>query len=448
MKTLCRLAAAVSLSAVFCASTAQAQTVALRHLRVIDGSGHAPKLNQTLLIEAGRIKAVGPDARIRPPQGAQVIDLAGKTVTPGLISDHSHLGYTDGTTSGPQNYNRDNVVRELKQWQAYGVTTITSLGLNRPLFYELQPLAHAGTLGGADFFGADRGLGVPGGAPPMVAAPDQIYRPTTVAEARADVDETATRHPSFVKLWVDDFHHAVPGKMTPDIYQAIIEEAHAKGLRLAAHVYYREDARKLVADGADLLAHGVRDDLVDADLIARMKKHHTWYIPTLGLDESFYLYAQHPEWVRSSFFRDALQPALVTQFADPAWRARALDPKTLTMNQASLAINKSNLLTLYRAGVKIGFGTDSGATPLRIPGLAEQRELVLMVQAGLTPLQAITIATGQAAALLHLTDRGIIAPGKRADLLIVDGDPARDITRMGHIHAVWELGRKVSGPLS
>jgi hypothetical protein len=164
------------------------------------------------------------------------------------------------------------------------------------------------------------------------------------------VDETAERHPDFIKVWVDDFHHSIPAKMKPEIYKAVIEEAHAKGLRVAAHVYYREDARKLIEAGADILAHGVRDELVDADLIALMKKHGTWYIPTLDLDESFYLYAQHPEWLKSGFFRGAVQPALAAQLADPAWQAKALDPKTLQVNQASLATNRSNLLTLYRAG--------------------------------------------------------------------------------------------------
>jgi imidazolonepropionase-like amidohydrolase len=447
MNTLFRLAASASLGALLCVSAAQAQSagqvVALQHARVIDGQGGAPKLAQTILIEDGKIRAVGPDDRVKLPAGAKVVDLTGQSVMPGLISNHSHLAYTDGVTSGPQNYTRENALRELRQWQRYGVTTITSLGLNAPLFYELQPLAHAGTLGGADIFGADRGIGVPEGAPPMVAAADQLYRPTTVEEARADVDETAERHPDFIKVWVDDFHHSIPAKMKPEIYKAVIEEAHAKGLRVAAHVYYREDARKLIEAGADILAHGVRDELVDADLIALMKKHGTWYIPTLDLDESFYLYAQHPEWLKSGFFRGAVQPALAAQLADPAWQAKALDPKTLQVNQASLATNRSNLLTLYRAGVKIGFGTDSGATPLRIPGIAEHRELMLMVQAGLTPLQAITVATRDAAKLLELTDRGVIAPGKRADLLVVAGDPSHNITDTTHIRAVWQAGQQV-----
>lgn len=106
-----------------------------------------------------------------------------------------------------------------------------------------------------------------------------------------------------------------------------------------------------------------------------------------------------------------------------------------------------NLQLLHDAGVKIGFGTDSGATPLRIPGFAEHRELALNVQAGLTPLQAIRLATGQAAALLGLSDRGLIAPGKRADLLVVDGDPAADIHALDQIEAVWQRGKPVAANL-
>jgi imidazolonepropionase-like amidohydrolase len=174
MNTLFRLAASASLGALLCVSAAQTQSagqvVALQHARVIDGQGGAPKLAQTILIEDGKIRAIGPDDRVKLPAGAKVVDLTGQSVMPGLISNHSHLAYTDGVTSGPQNYTRENALRELRQWQRYGVTTITSLGLNAPLFYELQPLAHAGTLGGADIFGADRGIGVPEGAPPMVAA--------------------------------------------------------------------------------------------------------------------------------------------------------------------------------------------------------------------------------------------------------------------------------------
>ncbi|MBB3104761.1 amidohydrolase family protein [Azomonas macrocytogenes] len=430
------------------AFAAQAGTVALQHARVIDGKGGAPLENTTVLIEDNLIVAVDTDEQAKLPKDARIIDLSGKTVLPGLISDHSHLGMIDGLTAGPQNFTRSNIERQLRQFQRYGVTTVTSLGLNGPLFQTLRAEAHAGILPGADTFGADRGIGVPEGAPPMNVGPDQLYRPTTPEEARAAVREMATRKPDLLKVWVDDFHHTLAHKMKPEIYTAVIDEAHQKGLRVAAHVYYLDDAKRLVAAGADILAHGVRDLPVDDELITLMKEKGTWYISTLDLDEAFYVYAEQPEWMKSVFFRNTLQPTLAAQFDDPAWRAKVLaDPQKVKVDKASLQTNLDNLKRLYDAGVKIGFGTDSGAMPLRIPGFAEHRELQLIVQAGLTPLQALTLATQNAAALLGLDDRGTLAPGKRADLIVVDGDPVQDIRQLEKIEAVWQRGQLVSGPV-
>jgi imidazolonepropionase-like amidohydrolase len=424
-----------------------AATVVFQHARVIDGSGARPLDDVTLVVTDGRIGTMRTGVMLKMPAGTTVVDARGKTILPGLISDHSHLGITDGTNSQPKNYNRENIQRELRQWQRYGVTTVNSLGLNQPLFYELQRETHAGTLAGADIFGADRGIGVADGAPPMDVAEDQVYRPATPEEARRDVDEMAARKPDFIKVWVDDFHHSVPRKMPPAMYLAVIDEAHGKGLRVAAHVYYLKDAKQLVSDGADVIAHGVRDAPVDDAFIALLRQKGAWYIPTLGLDESFYAYAERSAWTQTTFVSAGEQPALAAQFADPAWQAKALEPKALAMNKASLKTNQANLKRLYDAGVHIGFGTDSGATPLRIPGVAEHRELKLIVDAGLTPLQAIALATGNAARLLKLDDRGTIAPGKRADLLIVDGDPSVDIAVIDRIDSVWQNGIKVAGPL-
>lgn len=298
---------------------------------------------------------------------------------------------------------------------------------------------------GADTFGADRGYGVPDAAPPVDIGPDQLYRPSTVAEARQQVDDAVARHPDLIKLWVDDFHGSVEPKMRPEVYRAVIDEAHKHGLRVAAHVYYLADAKELVNDGVDVLAHGVRDQPVDDAFIDAMKSHGTWYIPTLTLDEDFYVFAQHPSWMDTAFFRQAVQPALAAQFNDPAWQKKALERKSLATNQASVMNNLANLKRLDDAGVNIGFGTDSGASPVRIPGFAEHRELQLYVQAGLTPVQAIHLATGNAAALLKLDDRGVIQAGKRADLVVVEGDPSQHISDVDRIEAVYQRGRQVSG---
>src|SRR5262249_43797292 len=141
----------------------------------------------------------------------------------------------------------------------------------------------------------------------------------------------------------------------------------------------------------------------------------------------------------------ALRPALAAQLNDSGWRTKLLaDTKAISASKQSLAMNMKNVKTLFDAGVNIGFGTDSGANPLRIPGFAEHRELKLLTEAGLTTMQAIQTATKNAAALLHLEDRGVIAPGKLADLLVVDGDPSKEISAVDNIESVWRRGRKVA----
>ena len=432
-------------------ATAAAAPIVLHDVTLIGGKSFEPRDHVDIVIDGARITKVGRAGDFSHLLGAQIVDMAGKTVLPGLISDHSHLGLVDGTGAGGKNATRENILRQLRQYEAFGVTTVMSLGLNRQTFYDVQPALHAGTEPGADFFGADRGFGAPDGAPPaaMGLQPDQVYRPASVAEARAQVRETAARHPTLIKIWVDDFHGAMPLKVDPAIYKAIIEEAHHRGIRVAAHVFYLEDAKRLVADGIDVLAHGVRDKPVDDEFIHALIKRKVWYVPTLGLDESFYLFAKQPELTDIPLLHQALQPALAAQFADPAWRTKVLsDEKKLKVDEASFRMNQENVLTLFKAGVQIGFGTDSGATPLRIPGFAEHHELALLVQAGLTPVQAIRTATTNAAALLRLKDRGVIEAGKLADLLIVDGNPAQNIADVDRVAEVWHRGKKVAGALS
>ena len=436
------------------AAQAQVPTVtAIERVRLVDGTGGAPVPDATLILREGRIVRMGPG--LRAPAGARVVDLKGRTVIPGLISDHSHVGLVDGVTVTPEHYNRDNILRQLRQYEAYGVTTVTTLGLNRsPLFDQLRPEMHAGITPGADLYGVDQGIGVPEGAPHQAAlpvGPDQIFRPDTPQAARQAVDTMADRGTDLVKLWLDDFRNGTdkPGypKMKPEIYRAVIAEAHARGLRVAAHVYYLDDAKRLVAEGADIIAHGVRDQPVDPAFIAAVKARGVWYIPTLGLDESGYIFAEHPELLQDRFLSASLQPALRAQLADPAWRAKVLASPAVAAAKRALAINQQNLKTLYDAGANIGFGTDSGATALRIPGWAEHRELKLMVQAGLTPAQALSVATRSAAALMHLQDRGVLAAGKRADFVVLESDPTADIAAADKIEAVWRGGVQADGPV-
>ena len=259
----------------------------------------------------------------------------------------------DGQNSATA-YTAENVLAELRQYESYGVTTMLSLGLNRDLLYAIREQQRQGKLDGATVFTADRGIGVPDAAPPLPAAPDQLYRPATPAEARAAVDAMAKRHADMVKIWVDSLGGTKPA-MSPEIYRAVIEEAHKHHLRVAAHVYYLADAKSLVNDGVDVLAHSVRDKPVDQELISAMKRRGVWYIPTFTVDESFYIYAEHPGFMQIDFFKDALSPVLLATLTSDAYSQKVnQDPKT-AQHKADFAMDQKNLKTLYDAGMSCRF---------------------------------------------------------------------------------------------
>jgi imidazolonepropionase-like amidohydrolase len=435
------------LGALITTTAADAQTTVLRGARVIDGTGAAPLDNATIVIRDGRIVAIGPAANTSVPDGAEIVEYGGKTIMPGLISAHSHVGIFVGLTASAENYNRDAILRQVRQLEAYGVTTVMSLGLNGPLFYELRPELHAGRVPGADLFGADRGIGVVGGQPSAAVVPvadNQVARPQGAEAARLAIREMAERKADMVKIWLDDAGRSLPTKVAPEVYSAVIDEAHRNGLRVAAHIYDLDDAKTIVRAGVDIIAHGVRDKPVDAEFIDMMKARSLWYVATIVLDYTNFAFAEQPAFMREPFFQRALHPAVRTLLDDPAYRERTLGAPATAKNRSAVATNKQNLKALHDAGVQIALGSDSGVG-LRIPGVAEHLELALMVEAGLTPMQAITIATSKSAAALKLDDRGTLAAGKLADLVVLDADPSAQITNTTKIHTVWHRGKKAAG---
>jgi imidazolonepropionase-like amidohydrolase len=416
---------------------------ALTHVRVIDGTGHPPVEDATVVIQGNHILAIQPGGGVLPA-GARVLDLHGDTVMPGLINAHGHLALVQDGQNSATAYTAENVLAELRQYESYGVTSMLSLGVNRDLLYTIRQQQRQGMLDGATVFTADRGIGVPDAAPPLPAAPDQISRPATAEEARAVVDEMAKRHADIVKIWVDSLGVTKPS-MSPEIYRAVIEEAHKHHLRVAAHVYYLADAKSLVNEGVDVLAHSVRDKPIDQELIAAIKRRGVWYIPTFTVDESFYIYAEQPGFMQLDFFKEAISPVLLTMLTSDAYTKKVSeDPKT-AQHKADFSMDQQNLKTVYNAGVLVGFGTDSGAMPTRIPGFSEHRELEDMVQAGLTPMQAIVCATSSNATLLGTeATRGTLRPGKRADLIVLAANPLDDITNTRSIVTVFHDGRTVA----
>lgn len=408
--------------------------------RLFDGRQVIP--DSRIVIEGGRIAAAGPRATTPLPPGTTSQNVSGQTIIPGLIAAHSHVGMVSGTDMGGQNYTRETVERDLAQFQRFGVVAVNALGMNRPLFHQLRREWAGGNPTGADLYGAGAGVGAIDGAPPAAMNPlaDQVDRPATAEAARAAVNRMADAGIDMVKIWVDGFGGAAP-KLSPDVYRAAIAQAHARGLKAAAHIHDLADAKAVVEAGADIVGHGVRDQPVDQPFIDLLLKHGAWYIATVNINEAEYIYAQHPEWLEDPVFKAALNPALEARLRDPEWRKAALAKADNSRRQVST--NIENLRRIHAAGVKIALGTDSGATPLRIPGFAEHLELGHMVAAGMTPVQALTVGTRNGAELLGASDRGCLWQGCRADLLILLADPTTDIAASRSIREVWRNGRPV-----
>lgn len=440
----------LALLAASVAASAQ-QTTLLRNATLVDGSGSAPQPHVDILMRNGEIASVTPTGTLHSAgRHGTTVDCTGRFIIPGLASAHTHLGVLiNNTQPSVDAYTRENVTASLNQFERYGVTTVLSLGLNRDLVYTLRQEQRDGKLGGATILTAGRGIGVPNGAPPFKTADDQVYRPTTPQQAREEVDTFAAHHADVVKVWVDTFYGSVP-KMDPAIYAAVIDQAHKDKLRVVAHVYALNDAKKLVADGVDVLGHSVRDEPIDDALLAAMKQHGTWYIPTLALDEAFYLYATEPELLKSPFLREAAGPELLARFEAPDFAQKVLSSPSTKVHQHDEQQARANLKLVYDAGIPVAFGTDSGATAGRIPGFSEHRELQDLVASGLTPVQAIGIATGTTGKLMHELNPaikvGLIQPGYSADLLVLKADPTVAISNTEKMDAVYHHGRLIPNP--
>lgn len=415
---------------------------------LIDGNGGQPLEHTDIIVQGDTIFSIG---KKLDTTGYTVINLTGKTILPALISSHVHVGTLKGLTTKSENYTRNNILSQLKRYQDYGVTNIMVMGTDRPLLFTsgLRDSSMNGLLPGARLHSAGYGFGVPQGAPPVAFGMDNVYRPLTASQVPAMMDNLAKVKPDFVKMWVDDFGGKFK-KMDPVIYKNIVAEAHKHQLRVVSHAYYLTDARRLVADGLDVIGHSIRDSVMDDKLVSAMKAKNVAYIPTLSLDEFAYIYVRKPEWVDNAFFKNSLEPGVYEMVTSKKYQDSLKTSPVYLKTVAAFNTALINLKKLYDAGILVAMGTDSGATPVRAQGFSEHLEMELLVQAGLTPLQAIGVATKNSAQLLKIDHQfGTLEKGKIADLIIVNGNPATDIKATRNILSVYKAGKQVSkGPVA
>jgi imidazolonepropionase-like amidohydrolase len=399
---------------------------------------------QAIAIGGGAIVAVGTTAEIMAQAGdARIIDLAGKTVMPTLISTHVHPGFQKGVSYVAANFTRDTVMNDLNRALYFGISVVQSQGIERgDVLYRIRADQEAGVLGGAKLLVAGRGIGAPNAGPGAAAYAGIAYEITTEADARRAVDELAANEVNIVKIWVDDRNGRAP-RLSRLLYRAVIDAAHARDLRVNAHVFYHADAEGLVAAGVDGLVHMVRDvEMADA-LIAKIVERKVFVNPNLSNPRRT-TQVGTPAWLAPAdpmleLLTDTVAADEVAKI-EAAFRQR--DPQTAADARERYAILERSLAKLNAAGANIVLGADTGVED-HVFGLAEHLELQAMVDAGMSPAQVLIAATSRAAEYLRLADRGSLVPGKRADLLVLDANPLDDIVNTRRISRTFIDGVEI-----
>ncbi|MEX2235085.1 MAG: amidohydrolase family protein [Cyclobacteriaceae bacterium] len=393
---------------------------------IIDGSGADPIQDAVLLVQDGRVVAVGSKENVSIPEHATITDVSGKFIIPGIINGHGHVGNAKGIDGG--HYSRENVIDNLAIYARYGITTVVSLGDDRK---DAQPVrAVRATLAVA-----------PASTRARLYIAGEVISGKTPEEALTVIDKNHEMGVDFMKIRVDD-NLGTSTKMTEEVYRAVIKRSHELGYKIATHMYYLEDARKLLDAGTDMLAHSVRDLPVDDAFIRLLKEKKVCYCPTLTREVSAFVYGDTADFFSDPFFKREYDSAAIQPLKDPARQLQVSNSRSAKMYKQQLPTAMANLKTLCDQGIPIVFGTDSGV-PTRFMGYFEHMEMQMMAEAGLTPMQIIVSATKNAAEYMGLKDLGTISPGHWADFIVLDADPLEDIRNVRQISGVFINGEEV-----
>ena len=400
----------LSAPAIILASPDNGNGFVIRGARVFDG--HKTLEPTDVWIENGKIKAVGKNLKV--PSSVKTIDAPGDTLLPGLIDSHTHA-----------------FGNALKEAEIFGVTTELDMFTGVKYMQQVKKdQAEGKDLDWADLRSAGSLATAPGGHGTEYGL--EIPTLSSPSEAQAWVDARIAEGSDYIKIVIDDA--SAYGGHRPTLNQetlkAVIDAAHKRGKLAVVHIGTQRDARVATDAGADGLAHLFADSAPSPDFAKFVAAHHAFIVPTLSVLESV---SGTPS--GESLASDPrIEPYLTGDDIDNLSRSFPKFPTVLSEKYAEQTVAQ-----LKATHVPILAGTDA-PNPGTSHGVSIHRELELLVRSGLTPAEALASATSVPAATFHLDDRGVIVPGKRADLLLVKGDPTQDITATRDIISVWKLG--------
>lgn len=417
---------------------------------LVDGTGAPPRPNEALLIVDGRIKQMGPDAFRKAPKGARVLSATDRWIVPGLIDSHVHFFQTGGLDARPDVVPLPNappyarVVEAIRRrpqpyLRAYvcaGVTSVADMGgpswvfnlrEGRALDHDSPRIAFAGPLLATH---DPKALELEDDEPLwLMKEPDQV---------RALAALIAARRPDFVKVW---FVHREGDDLEAQtaLVRAAINGIHAMKLRAAVHATTLETARRAVEAGADILVHGVADREVDEAFVAAVVKRRVLYVPTLIVTKN-YRDLRMRQMRIEPFEAECAPPDTIASFEALGALADAVLRRPAAPLPDPLPVQQRNLKALAAAGALVAAGSDAGNTGT-LHGPSLHKELALMVEAGMTPMDALVAATRRGAMVMgREKELGTIAPGMLADVLVLGADPLADIRNTRRIVQVIRGG--------
>jgi len=412
--------------------------------RVVLGDDRGPIETGTFVVQDGRITAIGAKGSVTVPVGATRVDLTGKTVMPTLVNVHVHIGYERYTSWGAENYTPANVLDHLQREAFYGVGVTQSVGSSpTDPSIAFQRDQQAGKFAPAARFFFMPGMAPPNGGPDAVLlkgtqALHAVYEVSTADDARTAVRGMAAKGLKNVKIWVDDRRGTYP-KMTPEVYNAVIAEAHSHGMKVQAHATTLPDQKAVVRAGVDVLVHTVQNEKIDDEFIALLKEKKPYWTTVIGLGDRTEVCDDDP------FVTQQLPGSLVAKIRATT-TPRPLEPScgprspNFETREATLKYNVSQMMA---AGARLLLGTDAGISSGYTFGSADHHEIARWVEFGVTPAQAIVAATSRPAEYLGLTDTGTLAVGKRADFIVLDRNPLENIRNTRTIDSVYLAGAKL-----